>query len=65
MAEDSKELRCAKCGLQLPLILIAQSEKSHIWHCSNCGEPYEGVLDLHAPVELWGNVRRDDFPRIG
>jgi hypothetical protein len=64
MLEKSTAIYCAKCGLQLPLVLDETSEDAEQWACIQCGEACVGVFDTSAPDELWGNVRRRDVPPI-
>lgn len=64
MTEESTVVRCANCGLQLPLILDEHSEDARRWACVKCGELHVGVFDTEAADELWGNVRREEIPPI-
>jgi DNA-directed RNA polymerase subunit RPC12/RpoP len=65
MDENASIIRCANCGLRLPLVLDENAEEDVIeWVCIKCGKIILGVFDTNAPFELWGNVRRTDTPPL-
>ena len=51
---------CVVCDTLYPKARAALGYRT----CTECGEVYVAEFDTTAPDELWGHVRRKEFPPV-